>query len=579
MEGRFKRLSGHLFKKKDKHDDEHESEGGQSQRRSMSRRSMDKLSQPWSGGEETDTGRTSIGSTQQRSSREMRNVSGGSRRSMNDNQARSPAAQAATKPTLRMVRQDADGGLDQHKSLGDGPVFMNNPSQRRYSEDVADRNLAGGRAASNETAPVIPPITAGRDFSESIADRSIAYPDNVQFQNQNRFARPPTGERQAAETSVPGGSFHHQLRSNAGQINRQVATNPVASREQQQPRYEQRITEAPRITTPTTRKPLPVPPKEDAPLHAAKRATKEPKASVPSSVARTERFEGLASPSYVPIGERQRQDDQQYLVKDSARPASLKGVVDIRNTVDTTVEEVVAPAVVHEKVFPIVKHIREEQITREIHNHHVYHRILPIIDVQVLPARHFVFNTDQTGLVEVDESQVPGRTMQDVERTNHNIKNWVIAELASKGLAQEEMDVHGPRQFSACKFEGTSGDYKEYISEDGIPRTETTWVHPPTMETGAMETRQSVPMHFGLPPSQSQTNSIPRKDMARRDVPGAWRVTSSVDTTGMGARTDGAFDSPLTGGMDRLSLDQTPRGDRRRLGGSGHVREKTDTLG
>ncbi|KAK3076186.1 hypothetical protein LTS18_013679, partial [Coniosporium uncinatum] len=119
----------------------------------MSRRSMDKLSQAWSGGEETGTGRTSIGSTQQRSSREMRNVSGDSRRSMNDNQARSPVAQAATKPTLRMVRQDADEGSDQHNSLVGDPVFMNNPGQRRYSEDVADRNLAGGRAASNETAP------------------------------------------------------------------------------------------------------------------------------------------------------------------------------------------------------------------------------------------------------------------------------------------------------------------------------------------------------------------------------------------------------------------------------------------
>jgi len=227
-----------------------------------------------------------------------------------------------------------------------------------------------------------------------------------------------------------------------------------------------------------------------------------------------------------------------------------------------------------------VRHVREEQITREIHNHHIFHRILPIIDVQVLPPRHFVFNAEQTGLVEVNESQIPGRTMQDSERTNHNIKNWVIAELASKGLSQAEMAAHDPRQFSACSFEGTRGDYKEYVSEDGIPRTETTWVHPPTLETGAMETGQSVPMHFGLPSDQTQTNSMPRKDLARRDMPGAWRDTSSsMDTTGMGAQTDGAFDSSLTGGMDRLSLDRTPQGDRRRWRGSGHVREKTDTLG
>jgi hypothetical protein len=47
-------------------------------------------------------------------------------------------------------------------------------------------------------------------------------------------------------------------------------------------------------------------------------------------------------------------------------------------------------AVVHETVFPEIHHIRHEDITREIHNHHVYNRTLPIVDVQVLPARHFV---------------------------------------------------------------------------------------------------------------------------------------------------------------------------------------------
>ena len=55
----------------------------------------------------------------------------------------------------------------------------------------------------------------------------------------------------------------------------------------------------------------------------------------------------------------------------------------------------------------------------------------------------------------------------------------------------------GPRRFTARPFRGQEGDYKEYVGKDGIPRTETTWVHPPVLETGAWATGQTAPFHFG----------------------------------------------------------------------------------
>lgn len=59
-------------------------------------------------------------------------------------------------------------------------------------------------------------------------------------------------------------------------------------------------------------------------------------------------------------------------------------------------KEIVKP-VVHEQV--------EEHITRHTHNYDVYHKILPVRDVEVLPARHWVPGPDGR-LVQVDEKDV-----------------------------------------------------------------------------------------------------------------------------------------------------------------------------
>jgi len=189
------------------------------------------------------------------------------------------------------------------------------------------------------------------------------------------------------------------------------------------------------------------------------------------------------------------------------------------NTANTTVIEKIAPgeslnsleflpstnhtqAVVHETVNNEIHHIRQEVITREIHDHEYYHRILPIVDVEVLPPRHFL-PVEGGGLVEINSDEIPGRS-----------KNWVIAETASK-IPSGEPFTPKPNVFSARKFVGKEGDEKKYMTEEGYERTEQTWVHPPELETGARETGQSWPMEFegregqvqgqGQTPRQTQT--------------------------------------------------------------------------
>ncbi|KAI4152573.1 MAG: hypothetical protein LQ341_000680 [Variospora aurantia] len=154
------------------------------------------------------------------------------------------------------------------------------------------------------------------------------------------------------------------------------------------------------------------------------------------------------------------------------------------NTYDTEVVEKMAPAIVHERVNKDIHHIREELVTKEIHNHEVYHRILPIIDVEVLPPRHFL-PVEGGGLVEISGKEVPGRG-----------NNWVIAETASK-IPSDQTARNGIRNFSARQFLGSTGDAISYTTREGFPRTEQTWVHRPELETGGRDTAQTWPMEFG----------------------------------------------------------------------------------
>ncbi|GAB7338717.1 hypothetical protein MBLNU457_5435t1 [Dothideomycetes sp. NU457] len=179
------------------------------------------------------------------------------------------------------------------------------------------------------------------------------------------------------------------------------------------------------------------------------------------------------------------------LVENAPTAPSLEGVVDLSNTVDTAIEEKWAPAVTHTVVNKHHHHIREEVITRQIHNHEVYHRILPIIDIQVLPARHFVLHPTTGEKIEISEDQVPGRTRDHV--------NWVIAETVTKMTPPDgRLNAHMSR-FTARQFGPEEGETRHWIEKDGTRKSERTWVHPPELDHGAHLSGQSVPFHFGHP--------------------------------------------------------------------------------
>ena len=155
------------------------------------------------------------------------------------------------------------------------------------------------------------------------------------------------------------------------------------------------------------------------------------------------------------------------------------------NTTDTTIHERMLPAVTHETIREDYHEIVEERITRDIHIDHIYHRVLPIKDIEVLPARHYVEMDGE--FKEVSENQIPGRYPRHAQRA--------IAKGLSKMLPKEG-GASGPRGFTARDFPGTEGDRKEEVRPDGSVYSERTWVYPPRLETGAMESGQTHALHI-----------------------------------------------------------------------------------
>lgn len=98
-----------------------------------------------------------------------------------------------------------------------------------------------------------------------------------------------------------------------------------------------------------------------------------------------------------------RDDRQSDMVAKLAK--ELDGALDLNNTEDVDTNTRYAPAVTKEVVKPVVHEKIEEHITRETHTHDYYTKILPVKDVEVLPARHWVPGPDGR-LVQVDEKDV-----------------------------------------------------------------------------------------------------------------------------------------------------------------------------
>ncbi|CAD6446329.1 8f3dcd3f-df63-45e3-b9f5-44a59595be55 [Sclerotinia trifoliorum] len=209
-----------------------------------------------------------------------------------------------------------------------------------------------------------------------------------------------------------------------------------------------------------------------------------------------------------------------YLGKERAEPISLEGVVDLTNTVDTTIHEKVAPALTHEYVLPTQHEVITKEITREIHQHHYHHRVLPVIDTEILPTKHYVYGNDGDTLIKIPESMVPRYTV-----TGSYSPSWSIVQHppapaedafdsplfgVEPELPNTSYTIHfqpnskGQIQWSHVPGEPVKVMEREYTTAEGFPRKETWWRHPPVRATGAYEAGLTTPMYWNHVPAGKQ---------------------------------------------------------------------------
>jgi hypothetical protein len=137
-----------------------------------------------------------------------------------------------------------------------------------------------------------------------------------------------------------------------------------------------------------------------------------------------------------------------------------------------------ATAVIHEVVKPHEHEIIEERIYREIHNHDVYHRIQPVLQTEILPARHYVHDVNGN-LVEISEDQIPHRTGE--------FQQWYIGKTDSPAVQAARLpQITKPTVVKDIK----------YMTPEGFERRETTIVHPPELEDLSGYGGPVVPIEF-----------------------------------------------------------------------------------
>jgi hypothetical protein len=155
--------------------------------------------------------------------------------------------------------------------------------------------------------------------------------------------------------------------------------------------------------------------------------------------------------------------------------------------------------------------------TREIHNHDVYHRVLPVIDVEVLPSRHFIRDENESNLLH----EIPGSALPALREKVHLAMTEAASQILPAPLPANE--ISHPRRFTALDFPGTEGDHVEYTRPDGVQHSERWWVHPPTLDDTAHEAGKTQPFHFdhpdGLPDGFRAAHSVAQDGAVTTAVP------------------------------------------------------------
>lgn len=205
----------------------------------------------------------------------------------------------------------------------------------------------------------------------------------------------------------------------------------------------------------------------------------------------------------------------------------------------------------------------------------MFHRVLPIIETEILPTKHYVASADGKTLKEIPAHLVPGRTTDGSPSRNWEIKETAMGKGDHGSIFQPPHTLkHKPSSstlsadsWSSVRsgFGSDSADFspsvskgkeaaplasnvtenknssdpvlsskKEYTSKEGHPKTEYVWRYPPVFETANGKTQpidyeaeRSVKTSRHSTGAGNKYSYIPRSSQG--DVPERHRVSWSAN--------------------------------------------------
>lgn len=160
-----------------------------------------------------------------------------------------------------------------------------------------------------------------------------------------------------------------------------------------------------------------------------------------------------------------------YLVHGSPTPIDLRDYLDTNNDQHTHVHTTYSPPVIKEVRETRRHHIQQQAVTREIHRHHMVRKVLPVVDAEVLPARHFIQQPDGE-LEEVGGEILEERGIVDLQR----LIREAVRDLMLKQDV-EKYDQHGQQKICS--------DIDEGKERQDYPQTEEWTYHPPIIQVAA----------------------------------------------------------------------------------------------
>lgn len=135
---------------------------------------------------------------------------------------------------------------------------------------------------------------------------------------------------------------------------------------------------------------------------------------------------------------------------------------------DTTVHTEWAPAVTHHRIRRDVHELRQEHVTHDYHQDEYEHRVLPIIDTEILPARHFI-QLDGGGLEEIREEDIPCGLPFELEQRISKAAATIFPVFRDSGYASLDGSIDPVRP-----------SHGDSITSEEHGRRDTTRTYPPT---------------------------------------------------------------------------------------------------